>query len=121
MNIQGLISQFRNEDSLRYGSSKKKEDKKYSIPDIEQFKLDMIAGATIKQSAINNNIPMGSAYRYVPDQLKKVRNKTLAAELATKKLNGTIKLSFVEIGKLCGYRRDAVREIFIKLEKQLVL
>lgn len=118
MNIAGLFSQFKNEDALRYGR-KKKVDKNYSAPDVEQFKLDMIAGATIKEAAKKNRIPDGSAYRYVPEQLKKVKNKDLAIELTAKKIEGEVTLSYTAIGALCGYGATAVRVIRNNLLKEM--
>lgn len=118
MNISGLMSQFRNEGSLRYGR-KKKLDKNYSAPDVAQFKLDMIAGATIKEAAKKNRIPDGSAYRYVPEQLKKLKNKKLAIELTTKKLKGDVDLTYKAIGKLCGFEQTAMRVIKINILKEM--
>ena len=120
MNIKGLVSQFKNENELRYGREKKK-DKNYSAPDVDQFKLDMLAGATIKEAAKKNNIPAGSAYRYVPEETKRVKNKKLAIELATKKITGEITLSYRSISELCGYGRTAVRVMTNKIKEELCL
>ena len=122
MNINGLIYQFKNEEALRFQQKiGKREDKAYVTADVEQFKKDLHNGKTIKQSAIDNKKPIGTAYRHVPDELKANRDKELARDLIIKRLKGEISTSFPKIGLLCGYSRSAARVMANKIKKELCL
>tara|TARA_R110002020_G_scaffold248376_1_gene462365 strand:- start:3983 stop:4351 length:369 start_codon:yes stop_codon:yes gene_type:complete len=122
MNINGLIYQFKNEEALRFQQKiGKREEKAYDVKDVEQFKEDLHNGKTIKQAAIDNKMPIGTAYRYVPDELKANRDKEQARDLIIKRLKGEISISFPKIGLLCGYSRSAARVMANKIKKELCL
>lgn len=115
MMIKGLIFHFRNYKVLRYGECKPLVTT-YTSKDSDNFTLDMLAGMTITAAAKKNGLPLGSAHRYVPDILKKKRDKVLARKLAKDKADGLIKITNREIAGLTNYSKDAIRIIVAKIK-----
>lgn len=115
MMIEGLLNQFKNYHDLRYGSGEVQK-RSYTAQDSENFILDITAGMTIVAAAEKNNIPLGSSHRYVPDSLKKKRDRPLARKLAKDKVEGLVKMTCLEIGNMTNYSKCAIEAIVKKIK-----
>lgn len=115
MMIQGLVNQFKNEHQLRHGRVERSA-KTYNEVNVERFIKAVNSGVTIVKAASDEGIPIGSAFKHVPENLKKKRNKPKALELAKQRANGLIDMTTTEIAKRTHYSRAAINKMIEKIK-----